>query len=482
MRRLASDSVIYGLGSVANQALAVLLLPLYTRFLSPDEYGSYALINAAGTVVALAAALGIHSGLTRIFFVYETAEERGRVVFSALAFALVSTLSVGGALLFAAPALERLLFGDAGGQLAWVRYAVAIFCLGALNSVALSNLQIHQRPRSYVACSALGLLTSCSVSIWLVAGLGRGVTGVFEGQLAGIAVQLVLALALGVVSLRPRLHRAALRDMLTFAIPLLPTNLAAWGLGLADRWFLKQYASFTDVGLYALGYRFGGALDTLFVAPFTLAWFPYLYSIAHQPDHRAIVARVLEYFAFAAGAVVLVLSLFGGDVIRLIADPAYRDAERVIFWIALGVLFRGMTFITMSGMNLARRNPLSAVIYGLGVAFNVAMLALLVPRWGMMGAAAATVLTYLGINLGFWRVSERHHPIPFRPGKIAWLVCVLIAIHAAARLVPPAPLPAALALKALLLAAFPAILVASRFFEAGELGRARQLVRRLRPT
>lgn len=480
MRRLASDSVIYGLGSAANQMLAVLLLPLYTRFLAPEEYGSYALLSAAGAVFSLAAALGIHSGLTRIFFLYDDPAERGRIVTTAFCFALASAGTLGAGMFAAAPALNALLFG-AIDHVAWVRFAIAIFCLAAINSVALGTLQIHQRPRAYVTCSALGLIVSCSASIWLVAGLGRGVTGVLEGQLAGIAVQLGLAAAACARSLRPGLHRRALREMLVFSIPLLPTNLAAWLLGLADRWFLQHYASLADVGLYALGYRFGGALETLFVAPFTLAWFPYLYSIVGQPDHRDVIARVLEYFAFLGGAVALALALFGGDVIRWIADPAYQDAERVIFWIGLGVLFRGMTFITMSGMNITRRNPLSAAIYGLGVAANVALLALLVPRFGMMGAAAATVATYLAINLGFWRVSERFYPIPFRPGKVAWLVLVLVALYAAAQLVPAAPLAAALALKLLLLAALPAILLATRYFAAADLARVREMLQRLRP-
>lgn len=482
MRRLASDSVIYGLGSVANQALAVLLLPLYTRYLAPDEYGSYALLSAAGSLVALAAALGISSGLTRIFFLYESAEERGRVVFTAIVFALLSASLVGTLLFACAPLLSRLLL-DSADPVAWVRLTIAIFCLAALNSVALSTLQVLQRPRSYVACSALGLLASCGTSIWLVAGLGRGVTGVFEGQLTGIVVQLALALAACATTLRPRFHGGALRAMLAFAIPLIPANVAAWSLGLSDRWFLKEYATFTDVGLYALGYRFGSALETLFVAPFTLAWFPYLYSIANQPDHRMVIARVLEYFALVAGTLVLALALFGGDVIRVIADPAFHGAERVIFWIGLGVLFRGMTFITMSGMNLVRRNWLAGLIYGVGVAINLALLAVLVPRYGMMGAAVATMFTYFAINLGFWRVSERLYPIPFRPGKIAWLVCVLLALHLGSRWIPPTtPLAASLALKVLILAALPAILVASRFVAAADVARARELLQRFRAT
>ncbi len=480
MRRLASDSVIYGLGSVANQTLAIILLPLYTRYLTPDEYGAYALLTAAGGVLMLAAALGINSGLTRIFFLFEEAGERGRVVFTAYTFALVSSALVALCLLLAAPAIDRAFFDFSGGA-SWVRLAIVIFSLSALNAVALSTLQVEKRAGVYVACSLLGLLASCGTSIWLVAGLDRGVLGALEGQLVGVLVQVGLAFGATLPTMRPRFHRAALREMLAFSLPLLPANLAAWGLGLADRWFLKNYASLTELGLYALGFRFGSALGTVFVSPFTLAWFPYLYSITSQPDHREVVARVLEYFSFLAGAIALGLALFGGDIIRLISDPAYQDAERVIFWIGLGILFRGMTFITMTGMNVVRRNQLSVAIYGVGVVLNLLLLAALVPRFGMMGAAAATVATYFAINLGFWRVSQRLYPIPFRPAKIAWLVGVLVGLHALSRLVPPTPLAISLALKGLLLLAFPAILVGSGFFAATDLARVRELARRLRP-
>jgi len=480
MRRLASDSLIYGLGSVANQALAILLLPLYTRYLTPDEYGAFALLTAAGGVLTLVAALGINSGLTRIFFLFEGAEERGRVVFTAYTFALASSALMALCLFLTAPAIDRAFFNFSGGE-RWVRLAVATFSVSALNAVALGTLQVEKRARVYVACSLLGLLASCGTSIWLVAGLDRGVLGVLEGQLVGVLVQFALALGATLPTIRPRFHRPALREMLAFSLPLIPANLSAWGLGLADRWFLNHSASLAEVGLYALGFRFGSVLTTLFVSPFTLAWFPYLYSITSQPDHREVVARVLEYFSFLAGAITLGLALFGGDVIRLISDPSFQDAERVIFWIGLGTLFRGMTFITMTGMNVVRRNQLGVAIYGVGVVLNLLLLAALVPRFGMMGAAVATVVTYFAINLGFWRVSQRLYPIPFRPAKIAWLVGVLVALHALARLVPPTPLAASLALKGLLLLAFPAILVGSGFFAAADIARVRELARRLRP-
>jgi O-antigen/teichoic acid export membrane protein len=110
MRRLASDSVIYGLGSVANQALSFLLLPLYTQYLTPADYGTLALLGAAGGVLALIVNAGVQSGLTRIFFDYENEDDRAAVVFTALAFTVVTTIAFTVPLYLGADALTPLLF------------------------------------------------------------------------------------------------------------------------------------------------------------------------------------------------------------------------------------------------------------------------------------------------------------------------------------------------------------------------------------
>jgi O-antigen/teichoic acid export membrane protein len=479
MRRLASDSLIYGLGSVANQLLAIVLLPLYTRFLDPSVYGTLALISAAGAVLQLVAALGVSSGMTRIFFLHAEAD-RGRLVFTAFVFAVACAGAVAGALVALAPEFARALLGSAEGA-SWVRLAILNYALGAVNMVSLGALQVYRRPRAFVACSALGLLSSCAASIYLVAFAGRGLTGVLEGQLIGMAVQLALGTAASLSRLVPRLHLGGLREMLFFAIPLLPTGLFAWALGLSDRYFLNRYATLTEVGLYALGFRFGVALDTLLVSPFMLAWFPYIYSIQDQPEHKEICARVLEYYTLAAACLVLALALFGSDVIRLIADPSYLDADRVIFWIGLGVLFRGMNILTSTGMNLVKRNVWSIAVYGAGLVANLALLRLLVPGGAMMGAAAAVCATYLIVTAGFWIVSQRLYPLPFRLGKLALVVLAAIAFYAASRLVPEEPRLLAFALKSALVVGFPLALFAVRFFDSRDIDRLRALLSGLRP-
>ncbi len=481
MRRLASDTLIYGLGSVANQALSFLLLPLYTRYLTPADYGTLALIGAGGSILSLVAALGIHSGLTRVFFDYDSEGDRTAVVFTGLAFGLVTATLLAAPLLLFADRLAPLLLENVPQAAVYWDLAVLLYSLAALNSITLAILQVHQRARAYVTCSLLGLIGSLLLSIQLVAVSGRGIRGVLEGQLFGVVVQLGVGFLASLSRLRMAWRGRSLRGMLLFAGPLLPTNLAAWGLGLADRWFLQRYASLTEVGLYSLGYRFGSAFETLFVRPFSLAWAPYLFSILDDPGHREICARVLEYYTVAGGFLVLGLGLFGGDVIRLISDPSFFAADRVIFWIGLGCLLRGSTFITVAGIHVRKKTHYSAYAYGAGVLMNLILLRLWIPTYGMMGAAFAMVATFGAISLALAWLAQRLHPIPYRPRRILALLALMTALYAPAILLHDAALIVRLATKAGCLAAFPLLLLACGFFEPSELARARAFALRFLP-
>jgi O-antigen/teichoic acid export membrane protein len=472
MRKLASDSLVYGLGSVANQALSIILLPLYTRTLTPADYGSLALIGAAGSVLSLTAALGINSGMMRIFFTYDDPNDRRAVVFTALVFGAATASFVCLALTILAPWLAPLVFDFEGG-LTYFRFATFIFSLAAVNLVAIAVLQAYQRPRPYIVSSLVGLLASLGLTIYLVAVAGRGVMGVLEGQLVGIIVQLALALSFCAKEIRPLFRSRTLRQMLAFSAPLLPTNLSAWALGLADRYVLKSFATLTEVGLYSLGFRFGTVLDTLFVRPFQQAWSPFLFSNLNAPGYREMCARVLEYYLFLGGSIVLGLALFAGDVIRAIADPSYFSAERVVYWIGLGTLLRGTTTITVASIHIEQKTHYSAFVFGGAVALNIALLWCLVPRYGMMGAAYATVVTYAGVVCAFLWIAERLHPIPYHYGKMVLLVGLMTALALLGRLVPAEPLLLGLAEKLLLLAAFPALLLLFRFFGAEDVRRAR---------
>ena len=476
MRKLASDSLVYGLGSVANQALSFLLLPLYTHYLTPADYGSLALIGAAGSILGIMAALGLHSGLIRIFFLYSDPDQRRAVVFSALVFGVAAASVTATLCLLASPWLAPLVFDFEGGE-TYFKTAVAIYTVAALNSISLSVLQVYQRPKPYIFCSMAGLVSSMLVTVYLVVSAGRGILGVLEGQLVGIVVQLLLGLLASLQAIRIRFDLRALREMLAFALPLIPTNFSAWVLSMADRYSLKLFSTLTEVGLYALGFRFGAIMDTLFVRPFQQAWYPYLFSSLEQPGYREMCARVLEYYMFIGGAMVLGVALFAGDVIRMIADPSYWSAESVVYWIGLGTLLRGTTSITVASIHIEQKTHYSMYVYGFATGMNLLLLRLLVPGFGMLGAAWAIVATYAVVTGAYWWIAARIHPIPYRRLKITGLVGLMTGLYVAGTFLPARTSAATLLGKTLIFAAFPLLLLVFRFFSAEDVARARRYLR-----
>lgn len=468
MKRLASDSVIYGLGSVANQALAIVLLPLYTRYLTPSDYGALALINTAGGILVFSAALGIHSGMVRIFFKYPEAEERRRVASTALFFAVAMASASVALLHLSRPWIVPLIFDfpDADryyGIAAWT------FSAAAVNSTSLAILQVYQRPRPYVVCSLTGLLVSVGLSIYLVAFAGMGLLGVLTGQLVGILAQLVLGVAASSSNLRLAFDRGAVREMLEFCVPLWPTNVSAWVLTMADRWMLNAFSTLASVGLYALGFRFGMVLDTLFIRPFQQAWSPHLFSSLGQPDYREMIARVLEYYVFLGGMLALAIGLFAGDAIRIIATPAYFESERVVFWIAAGALLRGTTTITVASIHIETKTHYSSYVYGGAMGLNLTLLWLLVPRFGILGAASSVLITYGGVTCAFLWIASVLHPIPYRLAKTGGALAAAVAIYCVSRFVPPVSDVSNLAMRALLLASFPVGLWLAGYFRERDL-------------
>ncbi|CAG0990972.1 hypothetical protein MYXO_02398 [Myxococcaceae bacterium] len=477
MRRLVSNSAVYGLGSVANQAVAFLLLPLYTRYLTPTDYGALALVNTAGSILIFTAALGIHSGMIRVFFQYVTPEERQRVASTALLFAATLAFLVGVSLILAGRWVVPLIF-DFPNASSYYPLAVCTFCASAVNLTSLAILQVQQRPRAYVLASVSGVFVSVGVSIQLVAFARLGLFGVLVGQLAGVLTQLVIGLTASYAVIRGVFYAGALRRMLDFSVPLWPTNFSAWVLSMADRWTLKTFSTLASVGLYALGFRFGMILETLFVQPFQQAWSPHLFASLEDPGYREMIARALDYYVFVGAFIALGLGLFAGDAIRLIADPAFGGSEPIVFWIAVGSLLRGTSTVTVASIHIEGKTHYSAGVYVAATLLNLVLLRLLVPDFGIYGAAAALLVTYAAVTAMFLAIARRLHPIPYRLSRVFLGLVAAVSLYCASRLFPSSTDAASLGLKILLLASVPAVLLVAGYFPRGDLEAIRSALAR----
>lgn len=474
-RRLVSDSAIYGLGGVANQAMAVLLVPIYANVLGVSNYGTLALVNTTLSFATSIVTLALPQAFFRSYLM-ENADQSGRssVLRTTLALRLVTSLAGLVALLLLAFPLTKLLFADMADLPILLLIGPIVFC-DTLNLVPLSFLRAERRPAAYSALSfARAVLGSLMIIVFVVV-LHLGVFGVILGSLLAAVV---VALAGVVILARARRiglgwDRPLIRHMLVFSLPLVPAAVAGWTLNLSDRYLLQAFDGTVAVGIYSVGYTIGLIINALAIAPFSLAWAATFWEIATTPGARQTYSRVMTGFVIFSAFIGLGLSALSTDALRLVFQPDFEPSRFVVPFSAFAYVFYGIYSIGATGLNIEGRTgvlPLTLWAAALG---NVALNLLLIPSMGYLGTAVSTLVSYGVLAVSTTAVGQRYYPVPWDLPRIAGALSLAMGLAAAALLGPDH-----IVWRLGCIAAYPALVVLLRIVRASDLA----VMRRMLPT
>ena len=241
--------------------------------------------------------------------------------------------------------------------------------------------------------------------------------------------------------------------MVHYGGPLIPASFALWGLAFLDRIMLSQLGSFSETGQYGVGSRYATLL-MFSLATFMTAYVPFMLALWRESaeSERQLRGRLLAYVTLALVSGGLLLSLFARELTTVIA-PGYDRAYLVVGVLSTGVVLFAIANIASSGIALARRTKYIAAYTVIATLLNVALNLLLIPAWGMIGAATATAAAYALLAVLYYRKAQQLYPTPFltRRALTALLVgCPLMAIGA----LPIEPEGLAVAMKLLTIALF----------------------------
>jgi O-antigen/teichoic acid export membrane protein len=352
-----------------------------------------------------------------------------------------------------------------------------VIMLANIVAVPYAVLRARQQSPRFVIFSLVQFVVNMGTTIVLVAVAGRGVRGSLEGNLLGqVAVLLLFAPAL-LNAMRARFSREDLREMLAFGLPLVPAMLASLSLTVSDRYFLRAFSTFDEIGVYGLGYRIGLIVQVIVVTPFNLSWGPVMWSVADKPYANRFYAKVLTYFAAVSLYVALGLSILSPELLRLASrQEAYWRAWQVVPLIALSYVLYGIYFQMAVGVNLRKKTQYMPFIVGAAAVLNLLLNFLLIRPWGMMGAAISTLVSYSVLSLLVYVVSRRFYPLQYEWNRLLKLAVLFGVACGAGLLVHTDWLFVTIGIKLVLLLLCPLALYVMRFFAPEELARMSQLV------
>ena len=456
LRRIGRQGLWYAGSTLLNRGVSFLMLPVYTRYLTPTDYGIIQLIELTFDVLSIIAGSRLALGVFTFFHKAETEDERRKVLASA--FVLVSGLAtlVGLVAFLAAPLLSRLVFGSLEQENLFRLYALA-FALSLTHIVPFAWLRIAERAKESVALGLLKTIVQLVVNVVCLTVFGLGVTSLVLGNVLGSAV---LAIPLWTILLRRvglQAPRSWIVRHLRFSLPLVATQVATFLLTFGDRYFLKAYASTAAVGLYSLSYQFGFLLQQIGFAPFNSVWESARFAIAKQENRDAVFARAFLFINILLVTLATGISLFVTDTLRVMTTPPFHSAGRIVPIILLAYIMQAWYGFQDIGIHISERTKYTAISNWVSGAVIILLYFLLIPPLGGLGAALATLISFTLRWSMTYTFSQRLWPVRYEWGPVRRLLMAAGTVVGVAWLLPTPPLKFSIPMNAALFGVYLAL-------------------------
>jgi O-antigen/teichoic acid export membrane protein len=242
--------------------------------------------------------------------------------------------------------------------------------------------------------------------------------------------------------------------------------VGAWALRLADRLVLQAFVPLAAVGIYSIGYMLGSAVFEVVTSAVNSAILPFFYGTAaerSEQDSKRVFARVAAWDAALIGLLALGTTLFAREAILLLTTREYLEAVPIVPLVAWASAFQALAHVPSRGIYLARRTALLPLVFVVPAAVKVGLSIALVPRLGILGAAYATLIAYPLLFVLTLVAGQRAYHMPYDWGRLALAIGAALALSFATPLVETDGLVTSVVLKVVLLAAYPAVLLACGF-------------------
>ena len=392
LKAVWTHSRVYALAAILNRSAGFVLVPVYAHALSAADFGVYAVVVMLADLIAVGFSTALTGGLVRVYFDYEAEKDRNRVVSTTvIALGLVG-LAVGALLLPLGWLSSHAMFGspELSGLFA-LGYLGVVFTL--LGEVGLNYFRLRQKSWIVLWGSCGKVVLFLCLNIYFVVVLELSVRGILLGTLISSFV-LAAVLITGVIALTGvSFSRRALREVLGFGLPLLPTVLADTVMDMTDKAFLNRLASASLVGAYSLGGRVAALLHLFISIPFAQIWVVRRFEQISKSSDHAESAPIFTYFVIVITAAGLATAMLAPEIVRVVSSSDYEAAVVVVPFLVLSFILVAVKMQLQMGLYQAKQTGLLAANSFISAAVNIPLTYALVSRFGLIGAAVATLLT-----------------------------------------------------------------------------------------
>ncbi len=473
---IARHTAVYGMANVLDRAVSFIMLPVYTRFLTPGDYGTLELIGMTVTLLAVTLGLGIEAAVSRFYFDHEDADKRNLAVSTGLlgygAFALIFVA----VLVPFSGILANLILDSASlGNL----FTVALIGLGLsfIQPINLAYLRVQQKSGTLLVVQVSKTLFSLGIIIVLVVVKEMGVYGVLLGTLISDLTVTAILTVFTLKKTRPRVDWKLLKGMIKFGLPLVPSNIAAYMVQASDRYFVKEYMNISFTGLYSIGYKFGTLVHQFVTSPFIQIWTPRRFEYFHKEGSEYVFARIFTYFCAASLFVGLFISLLAKEVIHIMTTEPFWSAYQIVPVVVLAYIVFSFHYHFNVGILMKKATRYIAYVNVANGLLNITLNIIMIRRWGMWGAAIATLICFVFKAVMTFYFSNRFYHIRIEWRRMTILFAAAFILFFGGIMIDTGSIWLDIGLKILVGLSYPLVLYFMRLFDDSEIDRLKQIIK-----
>ncbi len=421
VKELVGGSFIYGLSGMISSVIALFLVPIYTRVFTPSDYGVLNLVNVTYFLLTIFVIFGLDNS-AELWYWEKTEEVERKKTFASWAYFLLSfSIAAAGVIWLFSKQISTLLFADARYYHLLNLMSVALV-FTSLQRITNTWFRVRKKPFWAMSYALVASLTTIGLSILLVVKLDFGLSGVFWAQIGSSLVCFILSILLMYRWLLPRnFDFSRLREMLKFAVPLVPAAVSFWLMNSAGSYFIQHYTTSREVGLYQLGISLA-SVTGLATGAFLQVWTPFAFSISKEEHHRQTYADVFLLYVCWSGFAVLGVFLFAPEVLMILAPASFGGAAFVAGLISLNIIILGLPQIVAMGCALVKTNmPYSQAVIA-GSIISVVLFTIIIPVAGKEGAVLATIVGNVFVFLYVYYKAQKLYFIPYNLPKAALIL------------------------------------------------------------
>ena len=422
IRKTTGHLAIYAIGNFLVKIIGLVLLPIYTRELSLNDFGIYAIIEVTAQILIAIISFNLATGMLKWISDEKDKLKRGEIVFTTASASFVIALFFAIIGIIFSKNISLTFFENSNYTLIIIFVSINIL-LEVINKIPLNLIRFLEKPMFYSISLIMKFIISTGAIIYFVVYQHQKIEGIFLGFIIGNIFYLIMTFKVIKENWILKFNKKIGHEIFKFSAPLIWGTLGMMIFTSSDRYIIKMFRPFDEVGLYSFASKVSKVVNMIIVQSFNLALLPMVFKIYHTEKGKQFLASISKLIAILIGFILIGITYFGYDFISLfITNKSYLNSFNVILILVFAYIFNALRYIFMLHLYVTKKTKLVSYILLITASINIALNIIFVNIWNYEGAAYATLISTIIMMVGFYFIGQKYYRVNYAIGQISFII------------------------------------------------------------